>query len=605
MSGQVGGNLGDTRFARYFLGRLRREQTVAAYDNAIAKRVLIAEDMVVEAREITAFYMGPAGAGRSDTDLEKFLRQGGKQRQVGDAELAIQDGEFVYADSNRPKSRRIGAGERTVGQPDCGKLEERDLRRNLLRLIRRLAAPLRSQDVVTLLVLAQAIETSKISVGQVLAALRLHHPIISIFCPIAGFEQSLLDLLCRGLVMPGKVTELNGYEAYARIRMMQRRSIEARWLLACFAGSQFDAEHLQKNISNVAQFNCPILCIAESDDLLPSKLVSAAHLKLSCGPLDPEILHATISTVLGEVGAEALDEIDCSYLDLADVALAVRPGNSPARAIELLAKMALENQKSQQGAAGTGETARPFRQQKVGRNSSSKGLEAYRNTGSQVVQPEKANDVGNDSIVPFIENLTGYGEAVEWASNLKIDLEEWRAGKLGWNEMTSKILLFGPPGTGKTMFARALCNSLQIPLVSTSVATWLEPSYLGDVVRRMRRSFDEAAAHKPSILFIDEFDGIGLRGTKGHHSDYWNTVVNKALELLDGTIAATGIIIVGATNRPDAIDPALLRAGRIEHKVDIGLPDTAALMGIFRHHLGKDLDAIAASMPPAGESRPS
>ena len=150
-----------------------------------------------------------------------------------------------------------------------------------------------------------------------------------------------------------------------------------------------------------------------------------------------------------------------------------------------------------------------------------------------------------------VETLAGYGAAKDWALDLKTDLDLWRDGKLPWAEMSTQLLLSGPPGTGKTTFARALCNSLQVPLLVTSVSTWLEPSHLGDVIRRMRMAFEEARDKAPVILFIDEIDGIGKRqNSDREYADYWNSVVNRMLELVDGAVKTEGVIIVGATNRP-------------------------------------------------------
>jgi SpoVK/Ycf46/Vps4 family AAA+-type ATPase len=139
---------------------------------------------------------------------------------------------------------------------------------------------------------------------------------------------------------------------------------------------------------------------------------------------------------------------------------------------------------------------------------------------------------------------------------------------------------------------------LRIPLFATSVATWLEPGYLGDALKRMTTAFREAEAASPSILFIDEIDGLGTRSSGKDWSDYHNAVVNRSLELLDGAAKIRGIVVIGATNRPEAIDRAVLRSGRLETHVVIPQPNTETLIGILEHHLGTDLDAIIASAPP-------
>ncbi|QLF71203.1 AAA family ATPase [Peteryoungia desertarenae] len=201
-----------------------------------------------------------------------------------------------------------------------------------------------------------------------------------------------------------------------------------------------------------------------------------------------------------------------------------------------------------------------------------------------------------------VETLHGYGEATNWATDLKSDLRLWRDGALDWSELSTRLLLSGPPGTGKTTFARALCNSLQVPLLATSVARWLEASYLGDVLQAMAGVFKLASERKPAILFIDEIDNIGSRmgggsGRSGKHDDYWSSVVNRLLELLDGAAKTEGVIIVAATNLPGKIDPALLRSGRLERHIEIPKPDLKALTGILAHHLGTDLAKVIETAP--------
>jgi len=165
------------------------------------------------------------------------------------------------------------------------------------------------------------------------------------------------------------------------------------------------------------------------------------------------------------------------------------------------------------------------------------------------------------------------------------------------------MLLSGPPGTGKTTFARALCNTLQVPLIVTSVASWLEPGYLGDVLKRMSAVFEAARETAPCIVFIDEIDAIGSRGSgRGKRDDdYWSTLITRLLELLDGALKSEGVIVVGATNLPDKIDAALLRSGRLERHVMIPPPDVQALAGILAHHLGSDLAAVLATAPAHAE----
>jgi cell division protease FtsH len=207
-----------------------------------------------------------------------------------------------------------------------------------------------------------------------------------------------------------------------------------------------------------------------------------------------------------------------------------------------------------------------------------------------------------------VEHLSGYGEAGLWALDLKEDLALWREGALGWDEMSAKMLLSGPPGTGKTTFAKALCNTLKVPLIVSSVASWLEHGYLGDVLQQMSEVFETARKEAPCIVFIDELDAIGCRGGgrggDDRHEHYWTTVITRLLELLDGSLKTEGVIVVAATNLPDRIEPALLRSGRLEKHVVIPPQDASALAGILAHHLGSDLTAVLASAPEHGQSGP-
>ncbi len=218
-------------------------------------------------------------------------------------------------------------------------------------------------------------------------------------------------------------------------------------------------------------------------------------------------------------------------------------------------------------------------------------------SGSERIEPTVPTGTDTDRFIPRVETLSGYGEARAWALELKEDLALWRAGTLRWEDMSAKLLLSGPPGTGKTTFARALCNTLQVPLIATSVATWMEPGYLGDVLIRMNATFAEAEAAKPAILFVDEIDGINMRGSAGEWTTYWDQIVNRLLELLDGATRSDGVVVIGATNNPNRIDKALLRSGRLERHIVIPKPDTDALVGILRHHLKDDLDAVIATAP--------
>lgn len=201
--------------------------------------------------------------------------------------------------------------------------------------------------------------------------------------------------------------------------------------------------------------------------------------------------------------------------------------------------------------------------------------------------PEDAAPRRRDRSDVRLEELAGYGEAKAWGLQLAKDIGAWKRGGIDWSDVDRGILLSGPPGSGKTTFARALANSCDVPLLHASAASWQARGHLGDMLKAMQKSFSEAFQRRPSILFLDEFDSFGDRGSgvDHQHHDYKRQVINGLLECLDPIDGREGVVIIGATNKPDAIDPALLRPGRIDKVVSIVLPDNESRMAILRYHL--------------------
>lgn len=163
------------------------------------------------------------------------------------------------------------------------------------------------------------------------------------------------------------------------------------------------------------------------------------------------------------------------------------------------------------------------------------------------------------------------------------------------------VLLVGPPGTGKTLLARAVAGEADVPFFSISGSDFVE-MYVGVGASRVRDLFDQAKKNSPSIIFIDEIDAVGRHrgaGMGGGHDEREQTL-NQLLVEMDGFGANEGVIVIAATNRPDILDPALLRPGRFDRQVTVNYPDTKGRTEILKVHAkGKpiapdvDLNSIA------------
>ena len=202
-------------------------------------------------------------------------------------------------------------------------------------------------------------------------------------------------------------------------------------------------------------------------------------------------------------------------------------------------------------------------------------------------------------------DVAGADEAkVELAEIIEFLKEPSKFQKLG-GKIPRGVLLLGPPGTGKTLLARAVAGEAGVPFLSISGADFVE-MFVGVGASRVRDLFDQAKKHAPCIVFIDEIDAVGRHrgaGLGGGHDEREQTL-NQLLVEMDGFDQNNGVIIMAATNRPDVLDPALLRPGRFDRQVVVDRPDVRGREGIFKVHtrntpLGSDvdLDALARGTP--------
>jgi DNA polymerase III delta prime subunit len=302
-------------------------------------------------------------------------------------------------------------------------------------------------------------------------------------------------------------------------------------------------------IAQAAERGVPVFGTLSADDKIPDAL-AGADLELHLPPMTPEMLALLFEATHDEVPADVLKFTFAEKLRTENLVAHVRRGRSAA---ECLA-----------------------------------GLQ-------QVVLPPPAPPVSNGV---RLEDLAGYGEAKTWGLELAQDLKLWRDGKLSWDEVDHRGgVLAGPPGTGKTSFAGALAATLEVPLIASNVAEWNGHKHLSGTLNRMKEVFAEAVAKAPCVLLIDELDGISSRAKiSGDHVEYWTQIVNLMLVLVTEAMNTPGVVIVGATNHVDRIDPALTRAGRLDRTVHIALPDTEAIAAIIARYAGfaaRDLAGLA------------
>jgi Cdc6-like AAA superfamily ATPase len=576
----------DSRLAQHLLRRLRHQVQADAIERAICAELLTKRRFRIAGRWASSFAPGPLATGRSEAEIVRMLERYGRAGSISRDDDAP-EGEDIAAASDTPEPSADNGGGEPLGLVA------------LLRAVRQSAEPLKAIDVATVLLVARSITMSATPLCEILEALRLPAPIMTVTGRVAGFERAFLDLLERGFVLPGKVSVCRGDLLLRDHEFRFSHIPDPRWRAVVFAGSELDPEdhaRTARQIALAAESRYPILGVCEDEKRLPGLLWQAVRINLICGPLDMAIIRETMHSVLGEAPDGGMPHDHASALTLADLALAIRPGTSAERALTILdglASMRLALAAEEKDDSGVSKSGR---KESAGTTATkSKPGRGSPGSGSERIEPAVPTATDTDRFIPLVETLSGYGEARDWALELKEDLALWRAGQLGWADMSTKLVLSGPPGTGKTTFARALCNTLQVPLIATSVATWMEPGYLGDVLIRMTATFAEAEAAKPAILFIDEIDGINMRGSAGEWTAYWDQIVNRLLELLDGSARSDGVVVIGATNNPDRIDKALLRSGRLERHIVIPKPDTEALIGILRHHLKGDLDTVIAT----------
>lgn len=208
--------------------------------------------------------------------------------------------------------------------------------------------------------------------------------------------------------------------------------------------------------------------------------------------------------------------------------------------------------------------------------------------GAMTFGKSKAKLLSEDQIKTTFADVAGCEEAKEDVEELVDYLKEpAKFQKLG-GKIPKGVLLVGPPGTGKTLLAKAIAGEAKVPFFAISGSDFVE-MFVGVGASRVRDMFEQAKKAAPCIIFIDEIDAVGRQrgaGLGGGHDEREQTL-NQMLVEMDGFGGNEGVIVIAATNRPDVLDPALLRPGRFDRQVTVGLPDVRGREQILKVHMRK------------------
>jgi cell division protease FtsH len=217
----------------------------------------------------------------------------------------------------------------------------------------------------------------------------------------------------------------------------------------------------------------------------------------------------------------------------------------------------------------------------------------------------KAKAVSKDMPQTTFADVAGADEAVEELQEIKEFLSEPAKFQAVGAKIPKGVLLYGPPGTGKTLLARAVAGEAGVPFFSISGSDFVE-MFVGVGASRVRDLFEQAKANAPAIIFVDEIDAVGRHrgaGLGGGHDEREQTL-NQMLVEMDGFDVSSGVILIAATNRPDILDPALLRPGRFDRQIAVDRPDHEGRFALLQVHArgkplaeGVDLRAVARRTP--------
>lgn len=330
--------------------------------------------------------------------------------------------------------------------------------------------------------------------------------------------------------------------------LFARRPFGRKW--TCFARDGSDRKGHQPSAGNTEvatalAAGASVVGIAVApEQVLPSTLIGAADFRLLL-KFGPNVVAEAIQKVCG--GVAQVEKQDLIGLDLDDVVAAMRPGSTE------------------------------------------------RDIKTRLSSAAKAHGgrIGVDD-APLLETAVEYGAARDWALALARDVRDYRAGNLPWSAVDRGAVFYSGPGMGKSVLARSIARACESTLIVGSVGDLFASSsgYLDGVIKAQRELFAKAIAAAPSILFLDEIDGLPSRDSLSSRGrDWWMPVIEDFMLLLDDATSARreGVVVIGATNRIQAIDPAILRPGRLERTIEITAPGAEGILNILRFHVRDSL----------------
>jgi cell division protease FtsH len=297
-------------------------------------------------------------------------------------------------------------------------------------------------------------------------------------------------------------------------------------------------------VVNDIQLGRSVAGIAANLENLPAVLTASADAIIKIPMLSAKIVSEAIRRFTGRSCRRNIENSVVAGLDFEDILATFRPGSSASEIIRRLTAAARERHGS---------------------------------------------STSNED-VPHLSSAVEYGAAREWGMTLARDIADYRAGLIDWNAIDRGVVIHSEPGLGKSLYARMLARECGVPLVISSVGELFATSAgdLGAVIKAERAVFARASALAPCILFWDELDALPSRASLStRNRDWWLPVVTDYLTNLDSAVASQRelVIVVGATNYVEHLDPALLRPGRFERTIHIERPDLDGTVNILRYHV--------------------